>query len=598
MSALRVKEPTIGSSGAVVTIKVNGISIKGFTSESISVALYANGIKSFDRSKKLYRPRGFFSLHPQARTVTVNVNGMPAMNPSEIYLTEGLNVYTQQKRPLSVRFFESMIDTSLLHKPIVKNRLLWPIALKFIANSINNPELVEYETPRAVPTIVEKADLVVIGGGVAGLSAAIEARRHGLEVLQIDDGVELGGEMLCDELEPPGISEPGCIFARNLRKKALELGVKVLTRTTFVGFFEDAALALSPYPPGGGTSYLISAKAYVVATGAVDLPCIFANNDLPGIIDVSSALKMLNMHGVVAGKNVAILGATERGLRLAEHLKKYAVNTIILDKSKGGAGKDAIIDGVKEIVAIGKDRVEALEVKREGEELRLNVDCVVCATSTNPDIRVSAQAGAKIAYIKGLGFVPIHDPFMRTSKNGLFVAGGASGSPYGILHAIEGRIAGLSAAVILNKKGAEAEREVLAKEYGSLLQKFGISNLKEKVFKSFETGVIPDEKIAEPPTLFCSGPRRDAFICFCEDIRLWDLHRVVSVYGFACLEKVKRATGIGTARCQGRLCLVNSALYIAHIASLSPNVVGIARQRPPAISIPINVLANMEVNKT
>jgi hypothetical protein len=105
MSALRVKEPTIGSSGAVVTIKVNGISIKGFTSESISVALYANGIKSFDRSKKLYRPRGFFSLHPQARTVTVNVNGMPAMNPSEIYLTEGLNVYTQQKKtPLSTFF--------------------------------------------------------------------------------------------------------------------------------------------------------------------------------------------------------------------------------------------------------------------------------------------------------------------------------------------------------------------------------------------------------------------------------------------------------------------------------------------------------------
>jgi len=598
MATLRIKEPIIGSRGAVVTIKVNGISIEGFTSEPISVALYANDIKSFDRSKKLYRPRGFFSLHPQAKTVTVNVNGIPAMNPSEIYLTEGLNVYIQQKRPLSIRFFESMIDTSLLHKSIVKNRLIWPMALKFIANSINNPELVEYETPHTVSTIVEKADLVVIGGGVAGLSAAIEARKYGLDVLQIDDGVELGGEMLCDELEPPGISEPGCIFARNLRKKALELGVKVLTKTTFVGFFEDAVFAFSPYPLGGGTSYIISAKAYVVATGAVDLPCIFANNDLPGIIDASSALRMLNIHGVVAGKNVAILGATERGLRLAEHLKKHAVNTIILDKSKGGAGKNAIINGVKEIVAIGKNRVEALEVKREDGELRLNVDCVVCAVSTNPDIKISAQAGAKIAYVNGLGFVPIHDPFMRTSKNGLFVAGGASGSPYGILHVIEGRIAGLSAAVALNKTGAEAERETLMKEYRSLLQKFGISDFKEKVFRSFETGVVLDDKIAEPPTLFCSEPRRDAFICFCEDIRLWDLHRVVSVYGFACLEKVKRATGIGTARCQGRLCLVNSALYIAYVAGLSPNVVGMARQRPPAISIPIDVLASMEVSKT
>ncbi|MCS7135724.1 MAG: FAD-dependent oxidoreductase [Nitrososphaerota archaeon] len=597
MNTLRVKEPTTNSQGETVFINVDGMTIKGFTSESISVALYANDIKSFDRSKKLYRARGFFSLHPQARTAMVNVNGMPAMNPSEIYLTEGLKVRTQQKRPLSIRFFESMIDTSLIHKSFVKNRLIWSLALKFIANNINNPEPVEYKIPHTVSTIVEKADLVVVGGGVAGLSAAIEARKYGLEVLQIDDGVELGGEMLYDELEPPGMSEPGCIFVRNLRKKALELGVKLLSKTTFIGFFEDAALAFSPYPIGNGTPYIISAKTYVVATGAVDLPCIFANNDLPGIIDTSSALRMLNMHGVIPGKSVAILGATLRGLRLAEHLKKHAVKVIVLDKSRGDSDKSDIMHGVKEIIAVGKDRVKALKVKRDGEELKLNVDCVVCAASTNPDIKVSAQAGAKITYIKELGFVTMHDPFMRTSKSGLFVAGGASGSPYGILHVVEGRIAGLSAAIELAKRDAEAEREALAKEYRSLLQKFGISDSKEKLFKSFETGIVPDEKIAEPPTLFCSGPRRDAFICFCEDIRLWDLHRSVSVYGFKCLEKVKRSTGIGTARCQGRLCLVNSALYIAYVSDLSPNAVGMARQRPPTISMPINVLASMEVNE-
>ncbi|MEM3066505.1 MAG: FAD-dependent oxidoreductase [Nitrososphaerota archaeon] len=598
MTALRVKEPTSGHKDGVVSINVDGTTIEGFTSESTSVTLYANGMKSFDRSKKLYRPRGFFSLHPQARTAVVSVNGIPAVNPSEIYLTEGLKVRTQQKRPLSMRFFESMVDTSLLHKPIVKNRLIWPIALRFIANSINNPEPAEYEIPHGASTIVEKADLVVVGGGVAGLSAAVEARKHGLEVLQINDGIELGGEMLCDKLEPPGMSEPGCVFARNLMKKAVELGVKVLPKTTLVGFFEDAVLAFSPYPIGGGTPYIISAEAYVVATGVVDLPCIFANNDVPGIMDASSALKMLSMHGVITGKNVAILGATERGLRLAEHLKKHAVSVVILEKSKDGVGKSNVIHGVKEVIAIGKDQVEALEVKCNGENFRLNVDCVICAASVNPDIKISAQAGAKIAYFKEFGFVPIHDSFMRTSKSNLFVAGGASGSPYGVLHVIEGRIAGLSAAVALNKTGAKAEREALVKEYRSLLQKFGISDSKEKVFRSFEMNVMPDDKIAEPPTLFCSKPRRDAFVCFCEDIRLWDLHRAVSVYGFTNLEKVKRSTGIGTARCQGRLCLVNSALYMAYIAGLSPNSVGISRQRPLAISIPINTLAAMEVDRT
>ncbi|MEM4451561.1 MAG: 2Fe-2S iron-sulfur cluster-binding protein, partial [Nitrososphaerota archaeon] len=115
MSTLRVKEPTADNRGETVSIDVNGTTVKGLTSESISVTLYANGIKFFDRSKKLYRPRGFFSLHPQARTVMINVNGMLATNPSEIYLTEGLKVHIQQKRPLSMHFFEPMIDTSLLH---------------------------------------------------------------------------------------------------------------------------------------------------------------------------------------------------------------------------------------------------------------------------------------------------------------------------------------------------------------------------------------------------------------------------------------------------------------------------------------------------
>lgn len=598
MVALRVKEPTADGQGDVVYIDVNGTSMKGFTSEPISVTLYANGVKFFDVSKKLYRPRGFFSLHPQARTATVNVNGIPATNPSEVYLEEGLKVRIQQKRPFLMRFFERMIDTSLLHKSVVKNKLIWPLVLKFIANNINNPKPATYETPH-VSMNVERADLVVVGGGVAGLSAAIEARRHGLEVLQIDDGIELGGEMLSDGLEPPGISEPGYVFVKNLRKKALELGVRVLLKTTFVGFFEDAALAFSSHQLGSGTPHIISAKAYVIATGAVDLPCIFVNNDLPGIIDASSAMRMLSIYGVVPGRNVVIVGATERGLRLAEHLKKHRVNVILLDKSKGSANKgDDVIYGVKEIIAVGKGKVEALKIKCDDEELKLTVDCIICAASMSPDIKISAQAGAKVAYIKELGFVPIHDLFMRTSKDGIFVAGGASGSPYGILHVIEGKIAGLSAAISLGKAVAETERDELVKEYKSLLQKFGISDHKKKIFRSFETNVILDEKVTEVPTLFCLEPRRDAFVCFCEDIRLWDLYRSVSTYGFTCLEKVKRSTGIGTGRCQGRLCLVNSALYIAYVADLSPNAVGMAKQRPPAISIPINVLTAVDVKKT
>lgn len=595
MTNLRVKEPKVSRKGEVVSINVDGAIVEGFTSEPVSVALYANGIRSFDRSKKLYRPRGFFSLHPQARTATVIVNGIPAVNPSEIYPTDGMKVRTQQRRPLFIRFFESMVDTSLLHKPIVRNRLVWPIALKLIGKSINNPEPVEYEVKHGASTIVENADLVVVGGGVAGLSAAVEARKYGLEVLQIDDGLEPGGEMLCDELEPPGMSEPGYVFVRRLREKAVELGVKTLPKTTLIGFFEDAVLAFSPYPLGSGTSYVISAKAYVCATGSVDLPCIFANNDLPGIMDASSAIRMLTLYGVVVGRNVAILGATERGLRVAEHLRRHAVNTIILDKSKSSSGKHDIIGGVREVIAVGKNRLTAIEVRREGESLRLNVDCVVCAASVNPDVKVPAQAGARVAYFKGLGFVPIHDCFMRTKKDGLFVAGGASGSPYGVLHAIEGRIAGLSAAVALNKTGAESDREVLVKEYRSVLKKLGVSDIKESVFKSFETDSLPEEKISEPPTLFCMEPRRDAFVCFCEDIRLWDLYRSVTVYGFTSLEKVKRSTGVGTARCQGRLCLVNSALYVAYVAGLSPNSVGIARQRPLTLSMPINVLAAIGV---
>ncbi|MDW7985933.1 MAG: FAD-dependent oxidoreductase [Nitrososphaerota archaeon] len=593
----RFNDPPSLRKGVKVSIVFCGIKVVGYTGEPISVSLYSQGIKALAKSKKLYRWRGFYSLSPQDRTILLKV-GDEYVDPSGIFCREGQQVFSNLKTPLLVKISSPFLDGYFQHKKIFRNKLLWKLTVDKIKQFANIPDIRDVRTIKKGKMVNVESDVVVVGGGLAGLTAAYTVGKLGLRVVLVDDSTELGGRMRYDFMDLPGLNLPRASLMIKLVNDVGSVGVKILNKTIFAGFFEDYATA---YSEEENTLYIFKAKAYILATGKVDLPCIFRGNDLPGVLSASTALEMMNWYKVKPGKKGVILGASEYGLRIAQQLKNSDIDVIILDSSKVSNIPSSLerigeyIYNVREVEVLGDRSVEKVKIFHDGVVEVVDTDFIICSALSNPDLKIIGQLYSKTLFIDGVGFVPVHSKHMEV-KDRVFVAGGSTGSPYGILHVIEGEIAGLAAASMCGVKGLEEELFEKVREYDKKLYEVG-ATWKEKIFKMFYGVSLEDLSTNISSTssnIFLEKPSKDAFICFCEDITTKDLARTVFEKGYRILELVKRSSGICTGRCQGRLCMVNASLYISHLTNLDPNYIGLTRIRPPAIPLPLYALAGDE----
>ncbi len=581
-----------GRRGDRVYFSFRDVTMEGYSLEPISVALYYKGLKALGRSKKLYRIRGFYSLDPQDRIVLVKV-GDEYVNPCERLCQEGIKVHVDYSTPLLVRFLSSLLNGYFQHRKLLRKKILWNLAVNKIKQLANHPKLECVKTTIYGKVREIESDIIVVGGGVAGLTAAYTASKLGLKSLIIDKSRELGGRMGYDQMNVPGTLISRENLLRDLLSRISQTkNVSILTSTVFTGFFEDHSTA---YSEQDKTLYILKAKAFIIATGMIDLPCIFRNNDLPGVFSGSTALEMINWYGVKLGERGLVIGSSQNSFRIAEQLKRLGINIILaghLKREDIGFDLSRIgeyIGNVREIEAAGKTFVEKVKIIHDSGVDKLRVDFIVCSAFSNPDVGILNQLNVKMRYIDGVGFIPVHDQYMHVKGN-VFIAGGVTGSPYSILHMVEGEIAALSAAQMLGVKNVEPLIEEKLKEYQTYLDKMNVA-WKNEIFESSIDKSVKIDSSIYPPTLFIEKPRRDAFICFCEDITTEDISKTVYEKGFTMLELVKRSLGICTGRCQGRLCMINAALYVSHLSGLDPNIIGLTRVRAPTTSIPLYVLA-------
>lgn len=605
LTTRRLEAPKIGVRGRRVFFYFDGEGVEGYEDEPLAAALHANGTTFLSRSIRYYRPRGVFDLQPSCRSALVDVNGIPDVNPSEVPCRDSLKVTgATQGVPLVVRLFSPMLNTSFQHNPLVRNKLLWPAVRSLVKNNANNPELPSEHKNESLgcadPATTLDTDIVVIGAGIAGLEAAYEAARNGLEVMVIDDQPKAGGKLRYDTSIPLGFKDEGQVIVKNLIEKVESCGVKLLLRTGVIGFYEDGLIAYKSDEPLGGRFYRLNAKEFVLAPGRVEIPSVFVNNDLPGIISSSMSLRLLNEYGTLPGQRCIIIGATDEGYRVASQLKRHGINLTIADRKIRSRQEyvdlakdvDTVLD-VKSVRARGRHSVEGVSLATDGEVKELAADFVVSSSLQSADIRLPAQAGITIAYFDGLGHAPVHNALMQTNVANVFVAGGVTGAPFEALHLLEGRIAGLTAALTLGSKDAESQRDEAVKEYRGKLQELSIVQSKNEMFSTFEGKARKETKVTDSPSWFSDSSDGMQFVCFCEDVLVKDIARVIRNIAFKKLEMIKRCTGICMGHCQGRLCLVNAALTASILADSDPNMVGLTRQRPPTQPVPLRVLSTM-----
>lgn len=313
-------------------------------------------------------------------------------------------------------------------------------------------------------------DLIIIGGGPAGLSAASIALEAGLKVTLVERNPLLGGQLIKQTHKFFGSKEQyaktrGIDIAKVLIDdlERYHDQLEVLLNATVVGFYQDDVLTI--YQDHTYLKY--KARAVIVATGASEKVLAFENNDLPGIYGAGAVQTLMNLNGVIPGKEVVMVGSGNIGLIVSYQLLQAGVKVkAVLEAADQIGGylvhaSKLVRLGVPILTkttvkkAYGDKRLEAVDIVSldedwqpiAGSEKRLDCDALCISVGLSPLHQLLSMAGVKMIYISELGgLVPTLDKDYQTSKAHVYACGDVTGIEEASSAMVEGKIAGLMAA--------------------------------------------------------------------------------------------------------------------------------------------------------
>ena len=368
--------------GAPISFRFDGKRYSGFAGDTLASALLANGVVLFGRSFKYHRPRGVFSAgveEPSALvTLREGARREPNLPATTVELYEGLVAESQNRWP-SLAFdamavnglFSPFFSAGFYYKTFMgPTRKSWMVFEPFIrraaglGSATKEPDPDHYEKAHAF------CDVLVVGAGPAGLAAALTAGRAGLRVLLVEQQPEPGGALLSNPAATPWLAE-------TLAQLDGLANVRVMARTTAFGYSDGNTLGLiqrvsdhlataADHQPRQ-RYWVARAREVVLATGAIERPLVFANNDLPGIMLASAARSYVNRYGVLPGRDAVVFTNND------------GAYTAALDLKAAGA-KVALVDSRAEIPA-------DLRAKVEGQGIELLLGHVVASAGNGSRLK-------------------------------------------------------------------------------------------------------------------------------------------------------------------------------------------------------------------
>lgn len=420
--------------GREVEFEFDGRALTGYEGETIAAALHAAGVRTLRRSVRTKRPRGFFCAIGRCSSCLMTVDGVPNVMTCVTPLREGMRIETQDGR----------------------GRLPSVDPHGGAGSGSGRPE--------QLPPV----PIAIVGAGPAGLSAAIYAGRLGVESIVIDENDLAGGQLIKQTHMFFGSREHyarvrGVDIGGELLKELEKVPSSLMTGTTVLGLYPDRTLSLLR----NGKHYSLSAEAVILATGASENMLAFDNCDLPGVYGAGAVQTLMNVHGIVPGERVLMVGAGNIGLIVSYQLLQAGVHVeAVIDAAPqvGGYHVHAakirragvpILTSHTILSADGDGRVEGATIARvddswrpvPGTERALGVDTICLAVGLTSNGELALQRGCEHTYISRLGGqTVVHNEDLETSTPGVFIAGDASGIEEASTAMLEGRLAGLAAA--------------------------------------------------------------------------------------------------------------------------------------------------------
>lgn len=329
--------------------------------------------------------------------------------------------------------------------------------------------------------LTRTTEIAIVGAGAAGLTAAIEARKAGAHVTVVDENRSPGGQLFKQlhkffgsQAHRAGVR--GFKIGQQLLTESQECGVEVLLDTVAWGLFEGNNLALKC----NGRSELLHYQKLILATGASENALAFPGWTLPGVMGAGAAQTLVNIHRVLPGRRVLMVGAGNVGLIVSYQLLQAGAEVVAVIEALpriGGYGVHAakirragvpILTSHTILRADGVDCVTSATIARvdeswhpiPGTEQTLEVDTICLAVGLSPMSELAWMAGCQFTYIASLGgHIPLHDENMETTVPGIYVAGDIAGIEEASTAMEEGRLAGLAAAEALGYIAPEVARE-------------------------------------------------------------------------------------------------------------------------------------------
>jgi sarcosine oxidase subunit alpha len=566
----------------VVTFTFDGRAVEGLEGDTVASALYAGGQRTFSRSFKYHRRRGLLCCAGQCPNCLVAVDGAPGVRACVEPVREGMAVEHLNASPSLDRDVMAITDAvggpftppGFYYKTFIRPRRLWPLYEKVLRRAAGLGRLRERQDEREWNTEYRRrhADVLVVGGGLAGLHAALAAAELGADVVLVDDGPEPGGRALVDGRQDR---------ARALAEKVRRAGVEVLSSASALGCFDGLVAVWQ-----GGTLHQVRAQRHVFATGVIEQPLVFAGNDLPGVMLADGARRLASLYGVRPGTRAVVATTSDRGLDAALALRAVGVEVAVVADLRPTPGAPAatlrakgvdVLAGATVIAAEGRKEVRAAVLGPVGgdngrgpREQRYECDLVVVSGGVAPATSLLAQAGARTAYDPARGHFAL-----SVLPEGVHAAGEVAGA--GGLEAIElsGQIAGAEAAHALGLGDATSRTRAQ-----------GVRERRSPAGNGRAAEAVP------PPVV--GAGRGKCFACLCEDVTAKDIHLSVEE-GYDSIELSKRYTTVTMGPCQGRMCQLPAVRLMAKETGQDLQQIGTTTARPPWAAVPLGALAGRPI---
>lgn len=589
-----------------VGFEFNGRTLTGFQGDTLASALIANGVHLVGRSFKYHRPRGIVSAGAEEPTALVQLGDGPArtdpnMRATQVEIHEGLVASSQNCWP-GVGFdlgavndlLSPLLPAGFYYKTFMWPRSMWHTYERLIRRAAGLGRAPSAPDPDRYDQVNAHCDVLVVGAGAAGIAAALAAGRSGARVILCDEQAEPGGSLLSESPEGALIDgRPAADWAgQALAELAGMPEVRVLPRTTAFGYYTQNFLGLlervtDHLPPGtapAGTPrqrlWKVRAKQVVLATGAIERPLVFADNDRPGIMLAGAVRTYVNRYAALPGRRAVVFTNNDSAYLTALdlHAAGVAVQAVVdlrpvpdgeLPRRVRNAGIE-ILPGHAIVATEGRARLNRVKVMRLSEDgaavqagMETLIECDLLAVSGgwNPAVHLFSHSRGKLA------FDPVEATFVPGRSFQAERSAGACNGSFALADCLaEGARAGAEAA---RATGFDAHE-------GTIPQ--GVQPLFSPPRPLW---LIPSDKPAG---------KVKAFVDLQNDVTAKDL-KLALREGFRSVEHVKRYTTTGMGTDQGKIGNVNALGIVAGTLGAEIPEIGVTTFRPPYTPVTFGAIA-------